>query len=380
MVDKTVSLVSNGEYWCAQFYDERGRRRQRSLGPKSTLSQREAKRACAELAESFARDASRRNAPKGGVLGPWLDHYLTLRTDVGDATLVWQRNVVAKLKEFFGENAKMEDITRARAAEFQAALPSMRRVYTKKDGTKVKKPFSDFTIHTYLVIAREVFGYALRLDATPINPFDRLKIRTPKLDKEWSYISHEQAESMIEHADDHAWKCLVGLCRWAGLRRGEARRLTWGDVKWDARVLRVKPVGNRRTTKQGLRDVPIQPRLMRVLQAAYDAAPEGATRVCPLSNNNVERQIRTLAKRAGVTLDDKPLHTLRKNLETDWLAEHPVLDVTAWLGNSPTVAAKHYNRTKPETLARVTGEQTEVDRLKAEIAALKAKMGQETRS
>ena len=374
-MDKAVTLAENGKYWRAIFYDENGLRKFRSLGPKKTMSKLDAKRACANLAEQFARDASRRNAPKSGTLGPWLDHYLTLRTDIGDASLVWQNRAVAKLIEFFGPTTKMDDITRADAAAFQASLATAKRVRLKRDGTKSEKPISDFTAHTYLVLAREIFGYALRLDATPTNPFDRLKIRTPKLDKEWAYITHEQTQAMIDAADSHAWKCLIALCRWAGLRRGEARRLTWRDIKWDAKTLRVLAEGERRTTKQGLREVPIQPRLMAVLQAAYDAAEDGATRVCHVSNNNVERTVRVLATRAGFELDDKPLHTLRKNLETDWLADHPVLDVTAWLGNSPNVAAKHYNRTKPETIAKVTGEQSEVERLKAELAALKAKMG-----
>lgn len=64
------------------------------------------------------------------------------------------------------------------------------------------------------------------------------------------------------------------------------------------------------------------------------------------------KAIALLARQYGVT---KPMHTLRKSLESDWLAKYPIADVAAWLGNSPTVAMKHYHQTVGETMRSVTG-------------------------
>ena len=46
----TVTLASNGDYWQAFYYDAAGRRRARSLGPKSKISRRQAKVLCDRLA------------------------------------------------------------------------------------------------------------------------------------------------------------------------------------------------------------------------------------------------------------------------------------------------------------------------------------------
>jgi hypothetical protein len=75
-----------------------------------------------------------------------------------------------------------------------------------------------------------------------------------------------------------------------------------------------------------------------------------------MPTNNVERDADAIIQRAGLAPWGKPLHTLRKSLESDWLGTHPVLDVTKWLGNSPDVARKHYHQSLPETVRRVTEE------------------------
>jgi hypothetical protein len=69
---------------------------------------------------------------------------------------------------------------------------------------------------------------------------------------------------------------------------------------------------------------------------------------------NYVRDAHVIMRRAGFEWQ-KPMHTLRKSLESDWLAKYPIADVAAWLGNSPAVAMKHYHQTVGETMRSVTG-------------------------
>jgi hypothetical protein len=64
------------------------------------------------------------------------------------------------------------------------------------------------------------------------------------------------------------------------------------------------------------------------------------------------------------------VHTFRKCLESEWLAKHPLLGVVRWLGNSATVAAKHYHQPTAESVTKVTGagEQAEENKGKAVTA------------
>lgn len=48
--------------------------------------------------------------------------------------------------------------------------------------------------------------------------------------------------------------------------------------------------------------------------------------------NNIDKTARATIHRAGVPEYAKPFHSLRKTLEYEWLAEHPVITVTKVAG------------------------------------------------
>jgi hypothetical protein len=371
MVDKGVKLGSNGEYWQACFYDSSGRRKKKSLGPKSEMSKTAARRECAEIAEQLARDPGRREAGQAPQLGPWLDEkYLPLRTNLADRSMDKQKCVVRRLKACYGAETRMDRITRERAEEFRVWCSKL----TKQDK---KTPVGEFAVLGNLIIAREIFGRAHKLDLIPFNPFDRMDMETPEFEKEWPYITYADTDKVMECATSEAWRCLIALARLGGLRRGEALRQCWSDINWQTRRLTVKPARGKKDTKNRLRVVPMTPRLYEVLWAAWNEAPEGAVKPCEgINPEHIEETVRRFVASAGVRpWDDKPLQTLRKNLETDWLDVHPFLSVCEWLGNSPEVAAKHYNKTKDSTIDRVTGKApSEIEQLRAELAAAKAEL------
>lgn len=112
---------------------------------------------------------------------------------------------------------------------------------------------------------------------------------------------------------------LLGL---AGLRRGEALGLHWGDVDLRAGVLHVRRalvrvnhqlIEQDTKSKAGERDVPIAPELLTLLRAQYRFAPD--RRVIGCSPETLARRWRRAQLEAGVSQPYR-LHDLRHTYAT----------------------------------------------------------------
>lgn len=90
------------------------------------------------------------------------------------------------------------------------------------------------------------------------------------------------------------------------------------------------------------------------LEEAFELADEGAEyvvsgdyREAALGENgwkslNLRTQLLKLIRRAGLQPWPKLWQNLRASCETDLMRDHPIHAVTSWIGNTPTVALKHY--------------------------------------
>lgn len=105
--------------------------------------------------------------------------------------------------------------------------------------------------------------------------------------------------------------------------------------------------------------VPIEDWLLELPQAAYDAAeslPETISGGMTL--HEAAWHTKGMLKALGMSYL-KPHHSLRGSLVTDWHGrDYPTLDVCAWLGHSPQVAAENF-RDVTQAMWRVTGDATE---------------------
>ena len=57
---------------------------------------------------------------------------------------------------------------------------------------------------------------------------------------------------------------------------------------------------------------------------------------------NVRTQFERIIRRAGMEPWPRRFHNLRASLETELTQRFPIQVVTAWLGNTPRIALKHY--------------------------------------
>ena len=102
------------------------------------------------------------------------------------------------------------------------------------------------------------------------------------------------------------------------------------------------------------RTIPIFPELRPYLEAAFELADDGAEYVVGGSyrqssltpsgwrNCNLRTQFERLVKRAGLEPWPRLFHALRASRETELAQTFPLHVVTAWLGNTPRIALKHY--------------------------------------
>lgn len=333
-------LEKNGRYWRAVWVDLHGVRHSEGLGPVKSRSRKAALRQCAEIALRLNTGAKQNG--KAPRLGDFTARYLSLRTDLSEASMINHRLACKRLVQHFGAAAQLDRITRADAASFQASLANQTIISTAR-------PISLYTRHKYTTLAKQIFEWAAREDSIPFNPFDRVKIIAPKIERDWRYVTDEETQRILDACPSLDWKILVSLCRFGGTRRGEALRLTRRCIESDRVV--IVPEGDVATTKQASRVVPMERRLRIMVEMGVDAG------IFPLRirSDGIEDEFRKIIRRAGLAPWPKPFHTLRKNLATDWMAKYPPLDVARWLGHDVKVAANHYHQTRSESMALVTG-------------------------
>ena len=95
---------------------------------------------------------------------------------------------------------------------------------------------------------------------------------------------------------------LVAVLSDAGLRRSEASALTWGDVqRWDDGSGRITVIRSKTDAEAQCAVVAITPDAMRTLSAIRPAGAGGGERVFGLSESQIARRVKAIARAAGLS-------------------------------------------------------------------------------
>jgi len=142
------------------------------------------------------------------------------------------------------------------------------------------------------------------------------------------------------------------LARLAGLRtHSETSLLTWADVDWERSRLNVRSPKTEHHKGHERRTVPIVPKLLKLLQDAFAAAPEGQERILTIGKGGfTQRTIIAAVKRAGVDRWPRLWQAMRTSCEKEWAMTFPQYAVSKWIGHSITVSGKHYANSVPDEL------------------------------
>jgi len=221
---------------------------------------------------------------------------------------------------------------------------------TRADGERYRQAMLDrglrpTTVHKRLAHARAMMASAIKDGEATANPFEHVNQRQGDPSERRAYIPVADVERVIERCPNVWWRLLVALARFGGLRTpSEPLELTWGDVDWENDRLTVT---SPKTASKGkpYRVIPLFALLKPHLEAAWEAAEEGAVEVFPeqfRGRTNLRTQLTKLVRRAGLEPWPRIWHSLRASCESDLATTFPLATVTRWLGNTPSVALRHY--------------------------------------
>jgi integrase len=242
-----------------------------------------------------------------------------------------------RLKPFFG------------AMKPAAITPSDVRRYVA--GQVNRGAISPKTINNSLAVLRVFFahleqdGDVLRNPARS-SPGARERIKLPAAHREMDYLRLDEIPRYLDACDD-VYRPLAETLIATGMRISEALVLTWDDIDWPARRLRVlrsrKPEGPGSTKGDRLRAVDFGGRLEAVLRSLRDnGAPPSShalvfrgPRGGELSRSDVSRDMHKHALEDAALRRSLRLHDLRHTAAASWLAAGlPLLYVQRQLGHA----------------------------------------------
>ncbi len=230
----------------------------------------------------------------------------------------------------------------------------------------MNEKLAEATIANRIVACRQFFKVAVRRKLIPANPFTDVRTGSQKNPARLRFIDRETIARVMEACPTLEWRLIVALSRFGGLRcPTETLALRWSDIDWtvgNERIIVPSVKGEKHG--KGYRPMPMFPELKPLLQAAWEAAPEGAVFVCPTYRDNLHVNLRTqflrILRRAGVTPWPRLFHNLRASRETELADKFPLHVVTGWLGNTPDVAAGHYLQTTHEHFGKALTAETKL--------------------
>ena len=266
------------------------------------------------------------------TLGDFLDGYLASRVDIKKTTRVALGQTVRYLKDFFGKEKLLGDITAGDADAWQVSLAG--------------RGLAAATIRRRCGVAKQFGKVALRKGFLLSNPFADLRSANLANPARAFYVDRDTAQRVLDACPDSQWRLIFALCRYGGLRcPSEVLGLRWGDILWGQARFVIHSPKTARYAGHETRQVPLFPELLPHLQAAFDEALPGAEFVITRyrrSNANLATQLRRILWRAGIDPWPRLFTNLRASCDTDLAARFPAHVCSRWLGHTPQIAAKHY--------------------------------------
>ena len=277
------------------------------------------------------------------TMGAFTQNYLDRRHDMKPGTRILFERTRKYLLEFFGHEKYLRDISPGDVDDYRLFL--------------LAKPLGENTVRKHCSRAKQIFKSALRKRLIADNPFEGTPTNVQTDVKHFHFVSRDQITAVIDVAPDAEWRLIIALCRYGGLRcPSEVLSLCWREIHWDQGRFTVKSPKTEHHRGQETREVPLFPELIPFLKDVFLEVADGKAVAGELhvitryrdSNANLRTQLERIIRRAGETPWAKPFNNMRSTRETELAEEFPMHVVTAWLGNSELVAAKHYLQTTDE--------------------------------
>ncbi|MFC1675791.1 tyrosine-type recombinase/integrase [Planctomycetota bacterium] len=207
------------------------------------------------------------------------------------------------------------------------------------------------------------------------NPFGKIKQRK-KSPQPVRYVKITEFQALLNATKKLWWKSLISIAYGSGLRRSEIFNLTWQDIDFESKLIRINAKKSTELTIEWEskdhqnRIVPISEHTIGLLTKLQLNAPEGhpyifitSQRFKAIKNKektgkwnpiceaigNVSRNFEMIRKRAGVA--KCTLHDFRRSAITNWANYLPIHVVQQFAGHSNiTTTRKYYLSVRPEDI------------------------------
>jgi integrase len=188
---------------------------------------------------------------------------------------------------------------------------------------------------------RQVCQWLIDHEKLAKNPFIGQPVGIGKA-KNQGYVPADRIAAILSSCPNNEWRLLFVFARFAGMRcPSEPFQAKWSAIDWDhGRMLIDAP------KKKDQRVIPLFPELRKYLEQYHAELPEFASDwILPNlreTSGSLHAPASKIIMRAKQPLWPRLFHNLRSSCQTDLCDKHPLAAVCAWLGNSATVAARHY--------------------------------------
>jgi len=281
--------------------------------------------------------------------------YLKLRGDITPGTRAEHCRTLSYLAEHFGKQHLISSIKSLDARQFV----SWYRERNFRDRTPAAA-----TVNKLIRECRRIFREAVDCQLLRTNPFDG--IRQEKVGEiAWQYVSPAHFRALIGACSSLKWRGMITLTYCCGLRLGEVLHLTWADVDFERRLVRVvrKPAGGVTEAwcpkDKDMRIVPLPEDAVNVLTELQMASDEGQAYVVVngkgpsagerIKRQNITRDFQAIRKKAGVP--KCKFHDLRKSYCTN-IAQRTPLHVVQQLAGHADIRTtqRHYLQVQPKMI------------------------------
>lgn len=286
-------------------------------------------------------------------LEAFCDHYINQKSgEYGKHAIKNLKQAKKKLLAFFDGSRELTSFSHEDMVDFQKWLRDTKR-------------FAANTVSLHCRKAKEFFAAAVESQLLSINPCKKLKdLQETRNEERERFMTPEQSGAVLDACPDAEWKVIFCLARFGGMRPSEILRLTWENIRWEQKLIRVPGAKGKHKRGYRMRDLPIFPEIARALKELMGRRPKTVGRIVLgyEAESYIGVQMGRIIANGGVTDWQKPFINLRSTRSTE-LAELglPIQDYCRWLGHSPQVALKHYLQVRARSFDRGVEIQTMPD-------------------
>jgi len=371
-----VALNKNGKYYQARWVDlKTGEVVRRGLGLRSNLTAAMA-RACCNAIEVEILKAATLLPPPIPETVVTLDEVMRLfliekEPDLLKSSIYKHIKAMELVRKSMGGQSNIKNITQAQAQTFRLELVSAANSLHGK-GT-IARNKTEGTIARHCRRAKSYFEWAIKKEYIDKNPFAHVSTYAPEVQVPRRVFEECEIQMIMEVAKPNL-RMLIALCFYAGLRKNEAIRLRWSDVNFERNRISVWPPEGRVSSKHKFREVFLEPALSQIIkERGYSETVVGQITADRAWIDLHEAIAKTQIK----NVEGLNFQLMRSSRENHWFAQGiPPNVVTAWLGHTAQIAAKHY-RGVPESFyadKNLKSKDEEIIELRNKILVLENKL------